>query len=97
MTEGLRAYDVCARWGGEEFMVLLPEISGPSALEIANRLRLKVNTLQAPELPTAMQISVSIGIAEHRSEGLLEDTIKRADLAFYQAKCSGRDRIALAE
>lgn len=97
LTTGLRAYDVCARWGGEEFLILLPETPGPAAVAIAERLRVLVDTLHDPQLPEGIEFSVSIGIAQHRADSPLADTIKRADLALYEAKDKGRNRIVLTE
>lgn len=95
LTGALRAYDICARWGGEEFLVLLPETSGPEALEIANRLRILIEELQIPAMPAAMPLSVSIGLAQHDPESDTTRTMKRADDALYQAKRSGRNRVVL--
>lgn len=96
LTSTLRAYDVCARWGGEEFLVLLPETLLSNALEIAERLREAVASLQLPEPAKKGYFSVSIGVAEHREQATIEDTIKRADLALYEAKHRGRNRVVAA-
>jgi diguanylate cyclase len=97
LSTGARPYDVCARWGGEEFLLLLPHTTGPSALEVAGRLRMKVEMLEHPKLPDPLRVSVSIGVAEHRPTDSLEATIKRADLALYEAKRSGRNHVVLSE
>jgi diguanylate cyclase (GGDEF)-like protein len=93
----VRAYDICARWGGEEFMTLLPETAGSDAFIIADRLRKKLWSFKAPEMPPDLRISVSIGVAEHRLDTTLTDTIKLADRALYQAKDAGRNCVILAE
>jgi diguanylate cyclase (GGDEF)-like protein len=95
VTHSLRAYDVCARWGGEEFLILLPETTGQKALEIAERLRLKINELSLPNLPETRKITVSIGVAAHEPKTDFAQTIKRADGALFQAKREGRNRVAL--
>jgi diguanylate cyclase (GGDEF)-like protein len=97
LTHGLRAYDVCARWGGEEFLVLLPETTSDSALASAERLRLHVENLHYPELPDEVRPSISIGVAQHQSGAVLAETIKRADMALYEAKHTGRNRVSLAQ
>lgn len=97
LSETLRVYDVCARWGGEEFLILLPETRGEAALEIASRLRVTVDNLVHSELPEGMKVSISIGIAEHPRDAPYEETIKRADQALYAAKRAGRNRIVLAD
>jgi len=97
LTSGLRAYDICARWGGEEFMVLLPETRGATAIEITQRLQAEVSALQSEHLPPHTRLSISVGLSECCSAATITDTIKRADLALYQAKSSGRNKIVLAE
>ncbi|MBV9865867.1 MAG: biofilm regulation diguanylate cyclase SiaD [Abitibacteriaceae bacterium] len=96
LCAGVRAYDFCARWGGEEFMVLLPETSGESAMEISSRVCMSVSTLQHSSLPADKRISVSIGVAEHAPGSEIAETIKQADLALYKAKHAGRNRVMLA-
>jgi diguanylate cyclase (GGDEF)-like protein len=92
----LRAYDVCARWGGEEFMVLLPDTRGVGALRVAERLCRNVYALHHLGLPADVRVSVSIGVAEYHPDYSLNDMIKRADDALYEAKNSGRNRAVLA-
>lgn len=95
VTHSLRAYDVCARWGGEEFLILLPETTGAKALEIAERLRMQINELSLPNLPETRKITISIGVAAHESKTDFDQTLKRADDALFQAKREGRNRAAL--
>jgi diguanylate cyclase (GGDEF)-like protein len=96
LADGLRAYDVCARWGGEEFMALMPHTTGADALEIAVRLRRRVNELAHPALSGQDAPTISIGIAEYHLNTSFSEAIKRADGTLYEAKSSGRDRIVLA-
>ena len=93
MTQALRAYDMCARWGGEEFLVLLPETSLDTALHITERLRATIEALQYPELPDKHQISISVGLTSFVSGEAWDETIRRADLALYEAKAQGRNRV----
>src|SRR5690606_35174252 len=86
MVNTLRTYDVCARWGGEEFLILLPETSGEKAVEIAERVRDRIYELALPELPATTSVTVSIGVAPHVPGTSYTQTIKRADKALYQAK-----------
>jgi len=97
LTESLRDSDLCARWGGEEFLILLPETTGEGAHNIADRIRLQIEALRTPAIPAEAHTSVSIGLAEHRPTTSYTETIKRADRALYEAKRGGRNRIALAE
>lgn len=96
LSRGMRAYDVCARWGGEEFLVLLPETPGPRAQDLADRLRRTVEGREHAGVPTGLRPTVSAGVAEHRLDGQLAETILRADRALYAAKRAGRNRVALA-
>lgn len=97
IKHSLRAYDICARWGGEEFIILLPETLSEEALEISERLRDRIHALQLPDFPELAAVAVSIGVAQHSPEGSYRKTIKRADDAMYRAKREGRNRALLAE
>lgn len=92
----IRASDVCARWGGEEFLVLLPDTDETGGLEIANRLLVAIRGLRIPEMPKNQNLTVSIGLAEHQYGDDLDETLKRADNALYVAKADGRDTITLS-
>ncbi len=96
MKNALRAYDVCARWGGEEFLILFPETLELGALAIAERLRATVEEYQLIEEGTPIQTTVSVGVATHILTDTLNHTIKRADQALYQAKNYGRNRVVTA-
>lgn len=95
VKNSLRSYDFCARWGGEEFLILLPETTGEEALEIAERLRVQINELLLPNLPETRKITVSIGVAEYQPKTNYNQTVKHADDALFQAKRAGRNRAAL--
>ncbi|RZL37993.1 MAG: sensor domain-containing diguanylate cyclase [Rubrivivax sp.] len=90
----LRATDVIARWGGEEFLVLLPDTGMPLALVGMERLRLRVADLTT-DVGNGVQLSVtvSIGLTAHHRGDTLAQTLARADQLLYQAKAEGRDRI----
>jgi diguanylate cyclase (GGDEF)-like protein len=97
LAHQLRAYDLCARWGGEEFLVLFPETRGDEAIEIAHRLRTHANALCVTALPEDVNLSISIGVAEHKTQDEWEATLRRADEALYRAKAAGRNCVSLAE
>lgn len=84
----LRAEDVLCRFGGEEFVALLPHAEAAQAVAAAERLRLAF---------TATGATVSIGVASLRPGEDLEDLLRRADAALYDAKRAGRDRTHLSE
>lgn len=86
----LREFDVFARWGGEEFVALLPGINVEQGMETAERLRRLVERASVPQLGGALTISCGIAMWD-RSEDVLA-LISRADDALYAAKASGKNR-----
>lgn len=90
--DGLRATDVMARWGGEEFLLMLPATSLQHARISLDRLHEAVRrTPLAPSVPE-LAVRFSAGLTEHRSGEPVATTIERADLALYEAKRSGRNQ-----
>ncbi len=92
----LRHYDVPARFGGEEFSILLPETPPEQALEIAERIRRAVAEREF-EVETAtepIRATVSLGVAAFPKDGVdANELIHQADLAVYRAKLQGRNRV----
>jgi diguanylate cyclase (GGDEF)-like protein len=91
LGDGIRSVDTLARWGGEEFVLLLPQVSAPGARDLADRLRREV---RAGRLPG--DVTVSCGVAEHRPPETPDGLFARADAALYRAKAEGRDRVVVA-
>lgn len=90
----LRYTDVAARYGGDEFVVLLPETPEKGALEVAERIRGAVAAAPLDIEGRRIACSVSVGIAVFPGDGQTLDTlIARADRAMYQAKQAGRNRV----
>ena len=95
LCAGKREYDVIGRYGGEEFLVLLPQVDAQGAIIVAERLRKKVEeTNLLTNLGKPARLTISLGVAtfnnlENLSE---EDLIHRADEALYRAKAEGRNR-----
>lgn len=88
LVEAIRSVDMVFRYGGEEFCVLLPQTLKPGGVEVAKRL---VN-LARMSLP----ITISLGIAAFPEDAqTMDDLLKRADSALYQAKQTGKDRVCL--
>jgi diguanylate cyclase (GGDEF)-like protein len=98
MTDVLREYDVAGRFGGEEFVMLLPQTRAPDALRIAERVRAHI-ARQLIFSPTGERISVtvSIGVAalDAGSSRELTELLAAADAALYRAKASGRDQVQM--
>jgi diguanylate cyclase (GGDEF)-like protein len=96
----LRAHDVPARFGGEEFSILLPETGPAEAIEIAERIRhaVEVRSFRAETSPQPLRATISLGVASYpRDAEDVTQLIHRADLAVYQAKLAGRNRVAEAD
>jgi diguanylate cyclase (GGDEF)-like protein len=86
----LRATDTLARWGGEEFMLLLPSTPAVDARVLAENLRERVGNAL---MPVQGNITISIGMTEYRPPETLHELFRRVDAALYEAKDSGRDRV----
>jgi len=92
----VRDGDLCARWGGEEFLALLSGADLVAAASVAERTLAASRTISLPLPSGAVHLTVSIGVAEHDGGETYADTFRRADEALYEAKRLGRDRYALA-
>jgi diguanylate cyclase (GGDEF)-like protein len=97
MRDLLRDCDLCGRFGGEEFALLLPRTTAAQALEITERIRQGISQLAIPRDGTAaIRITISIGVAvPSQARHTLDDLLAAADHALYQAKRSGRDRVVM--
>ncbi len=90
----LRATDVPARYGGDEFIVLLPETPPKGAADVAERIRLAIAARPLAINGQNVVASVSIGFASYPEDGRTLDALAaRADRALYQAKQEGRNRV----
>jgi diguanylate cyclase (GGDEF)-like protein/putative nucleotidyltransferase with HDIG domain len=92
----LRHYDVPARFGGEEFAILLPETPPEQAFEIAERIRRAVaaSAIDVETSSEPIRATVSIGVAAYPRDGVdANELIHQADLAVYRAKLQGRNRV----
>jgi diguanylate cyclase (GGDEF)-like protein len=89
----IRVTDVAARYGGDEFIVILPETDSDGALRVAEKLRRDIAQLALPENGQMIQSTVSIGLVSHPADGRSgAELLRRADAAMYEAKRRGRDR-----
>lgn len=89
----LRETDVIARWGGEEFLLLMPE--GPPGAPVVGieRLRLALSKMPLSVSAPAVRMTFSAGLTPYRSGEPMDEAIDRADKALYRAKAAGRDRV----
>jgi len=91
-----RTVDMLARWGGEEFVILLPDTTLDDAAEVCERLRQKIEKLDLSELAADLKMTVSIGLTTNYKLALPQLLIS-ADKALYQAKRQGRNRLVMAD
>jgi diguanylate cyclase (GGDEF)-like protein len=89
----IRETDVFGRYGGEEFLLMMPCTSPEDAVLFAERVRRKVEALAFAQVSAALQVSVSIGVAQFHAGETIDQAITRADEALYLAKLSGRNRV----
>jgi diguanylate cyclase (GGDEF)-like protein len=91
LQEGTRGIDLAARIGGEEFAIILTQTSRASGLEVAERLR---SAIKSMDIPTVGQIAASFGLAEcPTSAQSMSELLAVTDAALYEAKRQGRDRV----
>ncbi|HCW0654348.1 TPA: biofilm formation regulator diguanylate cyclase SiaD [Pseudomonas aeruginosa] len=96
MESELREYDLCGRWGGEEFLLLLPQTRLQDAGPVLERVRDSVRTLAVRVGTEALSVTASVGVTEHRIGETYSQTVNRADAALLDAKRSGRDKCVFA-
>ncbi len=98
LMNALRPYDTVYRYGGEEFLICLPDISAPMAVTVIERLLQALRSKPvAIEGGGSIAITCSFGIAQVDPDCSVEQTIERADQALYRAKHTGRDRLCVWE
>ena len=96
VAASVRDTDVLARWGGEEFVLMLTDTSADHARELLERIRQAVQALEIAHSAGSLQLTVSIGLAQHLPGDTVEHTLERADQALYRAKALGRNRVVVA-
>lgn len=97
LPASLRSTDVAARWGGEEFVLLLPGASGESALQVTERVRQAVAQQAIVSGGQVLRWTVSVGVADATEGEAFDALVRRADLAMYRAKSEGKNRVCVAE
>jgi diguanylate cyclase (GGDEF)-like protein len=90
---GLRSTDFFGRYGGEEFVQILPHTALAGAMLDAERLRNRISTLDIPFARSMGPLTVSVGVAQYRPGETIVQTFSRADRALYKAKQLGRNRV----
>jgi diguanylate cyclase (GGDEF)-like protein len=95
LRETLRESDLAGRWGGEEFLLLLPGADEAGAAQLAERMRIALAARNIPSVP-GLRVTASFGVAEYAGESNTEQLVEAADSALYRAKQAGKDRVERA-
>lgn len=90
VTENIRDVDIFARWGGEEFMILMPNSNINSARSVAEKLR---KTIEDTDTKTVASLTASFGVTHCKDDDTTESFVKRVDEALYKAKQQGRNTV----
>jgi diguanylate cyclase (GGDEF)-like protein len=94
IRSGVRKIDTAARYGGDEFVVLLPETDPTGAYVLAEKVRIGVTELDIPVSGTALQPSISVGVVSYPDDGRTSDELLiSADQAMYASKRGGKNRV----
>ncbi len=99
LTSSIKGRDTAARWGGEEFAIILPETRDENAAKLAETIRHGVNQVPLKDGATGRtygSVSISVGVTTYRSGEDLGTLLKRADEALYRAKTGGRNRVCVS-
>lgn len=96
LQENLRRSDSCARWGGEEFIILCPECGWEQAGVVAEKCRNSIAGIIYPTPQGSMKLSISCGVScADKGTPEWEELLKQADIAMYRAKAAGKNRVVL--
>jgi diguanylate cyclase (GGDEF)-like protein len=92
----VRNEDICARWGGDEFLILLPETDTENSLPVANKVIESMSMTEFKANKPGIRVTVSIGICEHQPAQTVQESISRVHQALVQAKKGGKNRYVIA-
>jgi diguanylate cyclase (GGDEF)-like protein len=94
ITEVTRKTDICVRWGGEEFLILLPLTNASEAFIVAEKIRISCEQHTFPEQPE-LSFTSSFGVCAKKDSHRFDTLVHDADQALYQAKTQGRNQVCL--
>ncbi|MFC1783774.1 diguanylate cyclase [Planctomycetota bacterium] len=95
LAYNLRKPDIVGRWGGEEFLIVAPSSDKDMARQLSERMRNYIKEIAEGEIPTS--ITASFGVAQMNNDQSLDELLYVADMALYEAKRSGRDRVVVGK
>jgi diguanylate cyclase (GGDEF)-like protein len=88
IKQAIRTYDIFGRYGGEEFLVIMPDATLEEAKSLAERIRIEIGARPMQDI----DVTVSLGVTHYiNSDNVIDDIIKRADVSLYEAKAAGRN------
>jgi len=96
LANAMRNYDFLARWGGEEFIAILPNLQKPQLYTFAERLRALVEKSSATISQRKLIVTISVGAVVAHPGDKIEEMVARADALMYQSKQEGRNRVTIA-
>lgn len=96
LRDGVREVDHVARWGGEEFLVLLPATDAEEARRVSERLREGVMAQAGQHVGEGVTLTMTLGVAVLQPGETVEQALQRADTALYEGKQAGRNRVIVA-
>jgi diguanylate cyclase (GGDEF)-like protein len=96
LEKALRAQDILARWGGEEFICLLPETGTDGAKSAAEKIRTDMELQRHDCIDDDVPITVTAGVCVYDGSCAIEECIRRADEALYKGKIQGRNQVVLS-
>jgi diguanylate cyclase (GGDEF)-like protein len=98
IRRAVRHFDICTRYGGEEFAVVMPDSGEATATTVAERIRSRIAAWRSGEAHfKGLQITTSIGFALSDPSTSMDDLLARADRALYEAKEAGKNQVRVAE
>jgi diguanylate cyclase (GGDEF)-like protein len=95
MKQTVRPYDIIARWGGEEFCLIITDIDEAGVLRLAERIRYGVETYECEFMGKPLRVTISLGVAKNDDDCDITELTMRADEALYTAKNTGKNRVVM--
>jgi diguanylate cyclase (GGDEF)-like protein len=92
LKENIRNSDILGRWGGEEFLIILPQTTAKQAFDLAEKIR---KTVESAKFPVVNHKTISVGVTQYCSDDSVIELIERADRGLYDAKNTGRNKVVL--
>ncbi len=96
ISSNVRVTDVASRWGGEEFLVLMPDTSEHAALAVAERILLGIRETAGKTERSPFTVTATLAVSQIRQDESFESALRRTDQGLYQGKRQGRDQVVLA-